>query len=235
MSTLLVQSGTLDDIADAIRAKTGKVASMTPLEMPQEIASISGGSGVTILSGTSEPTASQGSNGQIYLKTVEIGEDLTTFSSHNESDMTITKNTNSIIIDFNGGQAIGAEAYKQIDLTNIDELQITIHCGNKAYGNNFTSRHPRVVITTSSPNYQTSPVVAEVSTANTKQTFTIDVSSYTGNYYIIFSGNGVSCSFSSFFIYGQTYGEEVSDAKLKVNGTWQNLIGSDIDDVNLGS
>lgn len=43
MSTLLIQSGTLDDIADAIRAKTGKVASMTPLEMPDEIESISGG------------------------------------------------------------------------------------------------------------------------------------------------------------------------------------------------
>ena len=45
MSTLLIQSGTLDDIADAIRAKTGKVASMTPLEMPDEIESISGGGG----------------------------------------------------------------------------------------------------------------------------------------------------------------------------------------------
>lgn len=48
MSTLLVQSGTFDNIADAIRAKTGKVASMTPLEMPQEIASISGGGEVVV-------------------------------------------------------------------------------------------------------------------------------------------------------------------------------------------
>lgn len=47
MSTMLIQSGTLDDIADAIRSKTGKVASMTPLEMPDEIESISGGGGVT--------------------------------------------------------------------------------------------------------------------------------------------------------------------------------------------
>lgn len=47
MSTLLIQSGTLDDIADAIRAKTGKVASMTPLEMPDEIADITGGVNIT--------------------------------------------------------------------------------------------------------------------------------------------------------------------------------------------
>lgn len=43
MSTLLIQSGTLDDIADAIRAKTGSASTMTPLEMPTEIASIGGG------------------------------------------------------------------------------------------------------------------------------------------------------------------------------------------------
>lgn len=50
MSTLLIQSGTLDDIADAIRAKTGGSSSMTPLEMPSEIASIVGGGGdITLL------------------------------------------------------------------------------------------------------------------------------------------------------------------------------------------
>ena len=43
MADRLIQTGTLTDIADAIRAKTGKSATMTPLEMPSEIASISGG------------------------------------------------------------------------------------------------------------------------------------------------------------------------------------------------
>ncbi len=45
MSSLIIQSETLDDIATAIRSKTGKSASMTPLEMPAEIRSISGGGG----------------------------------------------------------------------------------------------------------------------------------------------------------------------------------------------
>lgn len=43
MSLLTIQDSTLADIADAIREKTGKSASMTPLEMPDEIKSISGG------------------------------------------------------------------------------------------------------------------------------------------------------------------------------------------------
>ena len=42
MSELLIQSGTLTDIADAIRAKTGGSASMTPSEMVTAIGNISG-------------------------------------------------------------------------------------------------------------------------------------------------------------------------------------------------
>lgn len=43
----VIDGETITDIADAIRAKTGDSASMTPLEMPDEIASISGGGGAT--------------------------------------------------------------------------------------------------------------------------------------------------------------------------------------------
>lgn len=39
----LTITSAFSDIADAIRAKTGKVDTMTPAEMPTEIASISGG------------------------------------------------------------------------------------------------------------------------------------------------------------------------------------------------
>ena len=44
MATKLIQESTLTNIANAIRAKTGKVDTMTPPEMPSEIGSISGGS-----------------------------------------------------------------------------------------------------------------------------------------------------------------------------------------------
>lgn len=43
MSLTLTQA--FSDIADAIRAKTGKSDTMTPAEMPTEIGSISGGGG----------------------------------------------------------------------------------------------------------------------------------------------------------------------------------------------
>lgn len=74
MSTLLIQSGTLDDIADAIRAKTGSAASMTPLQMPTQIASIpSGGSGgVSILSGNA-PLSNLGSEGDMFLQYPPMG------------------------------------------------------------------------------------------------------------------------------------------------------------------
>lgn len=55
MSIYTIQDTTLTDIADAIRSKTGKTASMTPAEMVDEIESISGG-GVTP-TGTKEITA----------------------------------------------------------------------------------------------------------------------------------------------------------------------------------
>ena len=75
MSLMFIDSNTLSDIADAIRAKTGDTNDMTPLEMPTEIASIPSG-GSTILSGTSEPTSAQGEDGQIYLKYGSVESDL---------------------------------------------------------------------------------------------------------------------------------------------------------------
>lgn len=47
MSIYTIQDTTLTDIADAIRSKTGKTASMTPAEMVDEIESISGGGDIT--------------------------------------------------------------------------------------------------------------------------------------------------------------------------------------------
>ena len=47
MSSLIIQSGTLDDIADAIRAKDGDSSIMTPVEMATRIANIPSGGGGT--------------------------------------------------------------------------------------------------------------------------------------------------------------------------------------------
>lgn len=47
MAEYLIQSGTLDDIVDAINAKTGGSSAMTPAQMVQAIGTISGGSSTT--------------------------------------------------------------------------------------------------------------------------------------------------------------------------------------------
>lgn len=52
MSLYSIQDTTLTDIADAIRSKTGKTASMTPAEMVDEIESISGGGPSTLITKT---------------------------------------------------------------------------------------------------------------------------------------------------------------------------------------
>ena len=52
MSDYLIADTTLTAIAGAIRAKTGETAQMTPLEMPGEIAAISGGGGTVYVPGT---------------------------------------------------------------------------------------------------------------------------------------------------------------------------------------
>lgn len=80
MSSLIIQSGTLSDIADAIRAKTGKAASMTPLEMPTEISSISGGGGTKpdiVLTGD-----------QRYRFTGSNGADLVNAANYTTQDLT---------------------------------------------------------------------------------------------------------------------------------------------------
>lgn len=52
MSLYSIQDTTLTDIADAIRSKTGKTASMTPAEMVDEIENISGGGASTLTTKT---------------------------------------------------------------------------------------------------------------------------------------------------------------------------------------
>lgn len=67
----IIDGAQLTAIADAIRGKTGESSTMTVDEMPDEISGISGGggSGATILSGTSFPSNQKGNNGDIYLVT----------------------------------------------------------------------------------------------------------------------------------------------------------------------
>lgn len=67
MAEYLIQGGTLDDIADAINAKTGGSSAMTPAQMVTAIGSISGGGsgGFSLLASGSYTLASQGGSVRI--------------------------------------------------------------------------------------------------------------------------------------------------------------------------
>lgn len=65
MSEFLIQSETLDAIADAINAKTGGTSAMTPAQMVTAIGNISGGGGGNTL---------ESDFLTVYKETVEVGE-----------------------------------------------------------------------------------------------------------------------------------------------------------------
>ena len=71
MSTMLIQSDTLTDIADAIRDRLGTADTYLPSEMPDAIESIIGGGGGDIPNGITPPNDSIKSD--IYLQVVEHG------------------------------------------------------------------------------------------------------------------------------------------------------------------
>lgn len=66
---VLVNASHLYNIADAIRSKSGDDSLLIPADMANAIRSITGGGGGTknILKGTTQPTASEGEDGDIYL------------------------------------------------------------------------------------------------------------------------------------------------------------------------
>ena len=204
------------------------------------------GGGSAILKGTSVPTSSMGSNGQIYLQTIK-GErqDLYSFSTLIESTgaMKVDKVTNAIKTQYLGGQTIGAQAYKQIDLTDIDSIQISVKTSSPSYDNYATPRFSPILLIENTINPANDyPALTSIVSANgetyrvTTQgdsvTFDADVSSLTGNYWIVLSVIGVTAEWSDLYLCSSADDEIVRDAFAKVSGAWQDLIGTDIADID---
>lgn len=202
------------------------------------IVEVQGGGGITILSGTTEPTSSQGADGQIYLKCGENGVDLSTFTFRNTGGVTCVSSKYALIYTYNSGSSIGAESRLQMDLTDVNELKFTLSKFHKNYDNSRTIKvYIENTLDPASNWISSSSLIpdAEISTNDTTNTYTVDVSSYTGNYWIVVTSHGVSGEFRDLVIDGNIVEKYILNSFLKVNGTWQELIGSDIDDVNLGS
>ena len=301
MSTLLVQSETFDDIADAIRAKTGKVASMTPLEMPQEIASISGGGGggVTILSGTDRPTSAQGYNGQEYLKYAEVESDLEYITSSGNANLHVgitgTKNRRfELKCNIHGGGSFATPIGARVGVENnamllffkhngSNNAKYDVNTGEKVFGD-ITSYFDKIITITLSNdevrvedgngNY-ISQTPSNVNNFETPEMCLMNLGTSGGGSY----GSDCNCYMDIYeckiyenntlikyllpktnsnneiglvdMLSGTFYKANgtvsgtsrttplsenlISNAFLKVNGNWQDLIGTDIEDVDLGS
>lgn len=202
-------------------------------------------SDLAIVKGKSAPVSSMGNNGQIYLQTIN-GErqDLSSFSTLIEStgSMKIDKVTNVIKTQYLGGQTIGAQAYKQIDLTNIDAIQISVKTTSPSYDNYATARFSPILLIENTINPASDyPALTSIVSANgetyrvTTQgdsvTFDADVSGLTGNYWIVLSVIGVTAEWSDLYLCGSTYDEVVYDTFAKSSGAWQSLIDTEVKDI----
>lgn len=199
----------------------------------------------TFIKGDVEPSSSLGSDGQIYLRTMR-GEkvDLSTFGMLYESSnvMGITKSEDSIVFQYKGGSNIDAQVYKQVDLTDIDEVRITVKTTPPSYNDYATDRfRPCLIIentTNPASSYiaNTSMVSANgetyrVNTQGDIVTFEADVSSLIGNYWIVLSCLGDTAEWTDLFLGSSASDTIVAKAYAKVNGAWQDLIGTDVNDV----
>lgn len=192
-----------------------------------------GGGGATILSGTSAPTAAQGSNGDIYLL---CGTSLAQFGVFRQSSMSIICSVSEIVFDYLGGENIGGQAYMQIDLTNVDSISYRMTSGHHTYNNYQTPRFsPFAILENSiSPansfvansmvNYET-----RITSNDTVLSYTFDTSEMTGNYWLVFCSYGCDATVDEVVVDGDNV---ITAAYVKVNGAWQDLIESDISDVN---
>lgn len=205
-----------------------------------------GGGGSTIKRGTSAPTSAQGSNGQVYLQTIK-GErqDLSTFniSVENSGCMEFKNFENTIYSKYIGGQNIAAQAYKQVDLTDIDEIQITVKTSAPSYDNYSTPRFSPLLIIENTTNpandwpalYSIISANGEtyrVSTQGDTETFIADVSGLTGNYWIVISCIGVTTEWSDLYFNSNADSEIIYKSYAKVSGAWQDLIGTEIEDID---
>ena len=239
MASYKVTDTELTSIANAIRTKGG---THSQLEFPTEFVSAiqaipKGGGSTNILSGKLPPTSLDGNDGALYL--LYGGISLAEFTEAHQMAMALVqKNNSKIEYNFTGGSNIGAIAYKLIDLTNANDLYFSISTGNRSYDNYNTPRFCPFICLKQSSSYCTDSdaetdigAATILKTANSTKNGVIDVSSYTGNYYVCFNGSVCDCSLD---LLGVDNSGEITNTYLKVNGSWQNLIGSDINDVYTG-
>lgn len=202
--------------------------------------------GESILKGIPAPTSNVGDDGQLYLQYVEgFAPDLMEFSSliENRNVMSLSIGERKAQFTYLAGNEIGAQMYKQIDLTDITEIRVTVKSSSPSYNNYVTTTFAPILLIENSINPASNyPVLTSIISANGDTysvntqgdtvTFIADVSELTGNYWVVFSSIGATSEWSNFVLVDTSGIETVISAFAKVDGTWQDLIGTDINDIN---
>lgn len=241
MANYKVTDTELASIANAIRIKGGTSAQ---LEFPEEFVSAiedissSSGIGATFFIGHEEPTSDIGSNGDIYLLMRNILQPLVALQS--ELNAIVTANSNWSGYDpwkafynandwwIGGG---GNPHWLQIEFSSQQKLQ-EIHF----ITHDRQRTHPISRIAYSNNGVDFTDAILLESTVDGYSGYASVDGDCVGKYFrLIFDGS-----------YGQSYypgighlemlGESsiINSSYCKVNGIWQNLIGSDINDVDTG-
>lgn len=218
----------LTSIANAIRTKGG---TQTQLEFPSEfisaIGNISGGGTKNILSGTDAPNASLGSDGDIYLQTVAKGFKCNSNYLVNTTTQRLCTHS-KVFYKTNDNPAICAHIHAGNyygPLLVSDDATAVQYTGNT--GNPLASfvLYGKTWYVGTTNSWNTSPDDPTIPTLYDTEIGDINASTAQSWAEALFSAANVEV--------GDTY--IVSNTYCKVNGTWQNLIGTDIDDVNTGN
>lgn len=140
----IINDTTLQAIADAIRAKTGSASSMTPLEMPTEIASIPTGGGaeaeiafeintkVATTAGESYSHTAQKS-GKLYLAIASHVGYVTTLPTLTINNVSVTATSSSYSTPQSASQRLNMEYFSGINVASGDVLNIDIHSPGANY------------------------------------------------------------------------------------------------------
>ena len=110
MSDYLIDGSTLEDIADAIRSKTGGSSLIAPEDMPTEIASISGGTSIDY--GLEYVLDSNG----VIIGAKVIGDTVPPYAMN----YGFYSNSKAVVVDLTGVKRIGVSAFQQSTKVLID-------------------------------------------------------------------------------------------------------------------
>jgi len=200
------------------------------------VVNVPGGGGATILTGTSEPSASVGSNGDIYLLLNDLIQDLVT----SESDLNITVTANSYWPNFDPWKAFSTSGSWVGNGGDPHWLQVELQQATPIISVDFISRDSwrshavsRVGYSDDGINF-IDAVLAESTMINDVGHVTLDQATTAKYFRFYFDGTYASSSYypimSEVKIYSAN-GTTINKSYVKVNGAWINLIGANINDV----